>query len=46
MMVDWLRQKSLVTEEELQCWLDDLTRQHERGAFFYSINRVLCCARR
>lgn len=46
MMVDWLRQKSLVTEEELQRWLDDLTRQHERGAFFYSINRVLCCARK
>lgn len=46
MMVEWLRQKSLVHEDDLQRWLDDIAGQHERGAFFYSINRVLCCARR
>ncbi len=46
MMVEWLRQKALVDEDDLQRWLDDLAHQDERKAFFYSINRVLCRAQK
>jgi hypothetical protein len=46
MIVQWLREKALVDPTKLQSWLDDLARQHERGYFFYSINRVLCCAQK
>jgi ubiquinone/menaquinone biosynthesis C-methylase UbiE len=42
MMVRWLREKELIPVSDLQSWLDDLAQQHERGTFFYSINRVLC----
>jgi SAM-dependent methyltransferase len=42
MTVEWLRQKQWIHQAQLQGWLDDLAQQHERGDFFYSINRVLC----
>jgi SAM-dependent methyltransferase len=42
MMARWLREKALIPASEVQSWLDDLAQQHERGDFFYSINRVLC----
>jgi ubiquinone/menaquinone biosynthesis C-methylase UbiE len=42
MMAEWLKGKSAIREKELAQWLADLQEQHNRGKFFYSINRNIC----
>ena len=42
MAVEWLTEKSLVSDADLTRWLADLEQQAVEGRFFYSINRNIC----
>lgn len=42
MMKEWLTEKNLVVQHELDIWIEDMKDISLKGEFFYSVNRCIC----